>query len=200
MIEVPRSPSLASQTATVGVTPEDPALTGLLPMGMIVTIRGERPADELGAGDIVVVLARAGYSPVQRVLETMVDLGRRPDAAPVLIAEGAFDRFSPNRRTVLAPQCLIGVDDWLVPAAALVNGRSIRRLPAAGYVQYLQFEMGQHDILIADGLRIASLRRGMKPCRPLLTDGARLDTIRARIAGRIPALEAAGMLPDIDFR
>ncbi len=125
----------------------------------------------------------------------MVDLARRPDAAPVLVIKGAFDRFAPNRTTILAPQCLIGFDGWLVPAAALVNGRSIRQLPAAGYVRYLQFEMGQHDMFVADGLRIASLSPGMTLCRPEMTDRAELDRLRMRIIERIPTLEASGLLP-----
>lgn len=174
---------------------EDAALAGLLPTSMVVTIRGERPADELEAGEIVIVLARAGYGPVQRVIETIVDLGRRPDAAPVLITEGALDRFSPNRTTVLAPQSLIGLDDWLIPAAALVNGRSIRRLPASGFVRYVQLEMGQHDMVVADGVRVASLRRAEEPCRPLLAEGPALEALRERILQRIPSLEAAGLLP-----
>jgi hypothetical protein len=195
MNEGPTSPSASRLWAEAPPFPEDPALTGLLPTNRIVTIRGERPADEVEAGDIVVVLARAGYGPVQRVYECMVDLARRPDAAPVLIVEGAFDRFSPSRTTVVAPQGLIGIDDWLVPAAALVNGHTVRQLPALGYVRYLQFEMGQHDMLVADGLRVASLRQGSASCRPILAQGAALEALRDRIEARIPALDAAGLLP-----
>ena len=187
-------PPCTRKPATAESPLEDLALTGLLPVGMIVTIRGELSADELEAGDIVMVLARPGYSPVQRVVETMVDLTRRPDAAPVLITEGAIDRLSPCRTTILGPQSLIGVDDRLVAVADLLNGRSIRRLPAAGYVRYLQFEMGQHEMLIADGLRVGSLSRGMALCWPQISDRADLDLLRARITDRIPALEAAGLL------
>ena len=175
--------------------PEDPALSGLLPTAMVVTIRGERQAEELEAGDIVVVLGRAGYSPVQRVVETAVDLTVRPDAAPVLIAAAAFDRFSPSRDTVIAPQTLVGVDDWLVPAAALANGRSIRILPLSGVVRYMQIEMGQHDMIVSDGLRTGTLARGTAYCRPLLSDPVTLDLLRTRLAQRIPALEQAGLLP-----
>ncbi|MEO3473403.1 Hint domain-containing protein [Roseomonas sp. CAU 1739] len=179
---------------------EDPALSGLLPTSMVVTVRGERQVDELEAGDIVVVLACAGYRPVQRVVETIVDLARRPDAAPVRIAEGAFDRFSPNRTTIIAPHTLVGVDDWLVPIVALVNGRSIRTVPMSGVVRYLQLEMGDHDMIVADGLRTGTLRRGTEPCRPLLTGGATLERLRARLADRIPALEEAGLLAQGDDR
>lgn len=195
MTEGGSPPPCARQPDPAGLPVEDLALTGVLPVGKVVTIRGEVPADEVEAGDIIIVLARAGYGPVQRVIETMVDLARRPDAAPVLVTEGAFDRFAPNRTTILAPQCLIGFEDWLVPAAALVNGRSIRQLPAAGYVRYLQFEMGQHDMFVVDGLRIASLSRGTALCRPEMTDRAELDRLCMRIVERIPTLEASGLLP-----
>lgn len=188
-------PPCTRQFAPSGRSPEDLALTGLLPVSKIVTIRGELPADEVEAGDIIIVMARVGYSPVQRVVETIVDLTRRPDAAPILISEGAFDRFSPSRTAILAPQSLIGVENWLVPASALVNDRSIRRLPASGYMRYLQFEMGHHDMFVADGLRIASLSRGMELCRPQLSGGILLDGLRSRIAERIPSLETSGRLP-----
>lgn len=191
-----RSPPFDRPGAEAGGMPsDDPALAGMTSTAMVVSIGGEIPADEVQAGDIVIVMARAGYAPVLRVVETMVDLRRRTDAAPVLITEGAFDRFSPNRNTVVAPQTLIGLEDWLVPASALVNGRSIRPLRARGYARYVQFEMGHHDMVIADGLRVATLRRGEMPCRRVLAGGAVLDALRAGIAARLPGLEAAGLLP-----
>ncbi len=195
MIDGRLMPPRARHWAEVAPWSEDPALTGLLPIGRVVTIEGERPADEIEAGDVVIVLARAGYIPVQRTVETIVDLARRPDAAPILIAEAAFDRFSPSRPTVVAPHCLIGIDQWLVPAAALVNGRSVRRLRAAGTIRYLQFEMGHHELLVADGLRVASLRRGAHPCRALLVEGVELEARRARFAERVPGLAARGLVP-----
>lgn len=188
-------PPCNRQSAPSGQPLEDLALTGLLPVSKVVTMRGELPAEEVEAGDIIIVMATVGYSPVQRAIETMVDLTRRPDAAPILIAGGAFDRFSPSRTTILAPQSLIGVENWLVPASTLVNDRSIRQLPATGYVRYLQFEMGHHDMFVADGLRVGSLSRGMKLCRPLLTNGILLDGLRTRIVERIPVSEASGRLP-----
>lgn len=188
------APACIRKPAPTEAWSEDLALTGLLPVGRIVTIRGELAADTVEAGDIVMVLVRPGYRPVQRVVEILVDLARRPDAAPVLMTKDAIDRFSPTRTTVLAPQCLVGLDDRLVPAADLVNGRSIRRLPAVGYIRYLQFEMEEHELLVADGLRVACLSRGMGLCRPLIAGGADLDQLRARIAERIPALEASGLL------
>jgi hypothetical protein len=193
-------PPCTRQQGPSGQSLEDLALTGLLPVGKVVTMRGELPAEKIEAGDIIVVMATIGYSPVQRAIETMVDLTRRPDAAPLLIVEGAFGRFSPNRTTILAPQSLIGVENWLVPASTLVNARSIRQLPAAGYIRYLQFEMGHHDMFVADGLRVGSLSRGMTLCRPLLTNGLLLDGLRTRIAERIPVLEASGRLPRGGFR
>lgn len=195
MTEACRPPSCPEESPSGERPCEDPALVGLLPSAMVVTIRGERAADEIEAGEIVVVLASAGYAPVQRVTESMVDLARRPEAAPVLVMKGAFDGFSPLRTTVLGPQCLIGLEDWLVPAATLVNGRSIRRLPGQGLVRYVQIEMGRHDMVVADGVRVGSLCRGTAPCRPLLREGLALEVLRGRLRARIPLLEASGLLP-----
>lgn len=173
---------------------ENPGLFGLLPSVRVVTIRGERLADELEAGDIVAVMAHAGYAPVQRVMETVVDLSRYPDAAPVLFSEWAMDDSAPLRPTAVAPRSLIGLYGALVPAEALVNGRSVRRAPARGVMRYVQLELGEHDMVIADGLRVASLRRGEAPCWPILGPGAALDALRRQAEARIPALEAAGRL------
>lgn len=186
MNSLPTSPGLPS---------DDPALSGLAPTAKVVSIGGEVAADAVEAGDVVIVMARPGYGPVLRVVDTTVDLGLRPDAAPVLITEGAIDRFSPSRCTVVAPHTLIGLDDWLVPAAALVNGRSITRQWAAGRTRYVQFEMEQHDMVVADGLRIATLRQGQGLCRRLLAEGPALEALRDQVLRRLPALEAAGLLP-----
>lgn len=174
---------------------ENPALVGLLPSVRVVTIRGERLADELEAGDIVAVMAQAGYAPVQRVMETVVDLARHPEAAPVLFGEWALDDCAPLRPTAVAPQSLIGLHGRLVPAEALVNGRSIRRAPAQGVMRYIQLELGEHEMVIADGLRVASLRCGAAACWPVLGPGPALDALRQRAEARIAALEGAGRLP-----
>lgn len=173
---------------------ENPEMVGLLPSVRVVTIRGERLADELEAGDIVAVMAQAGYAPVQRVMETVVDLARHPEASPVLFSEWAMDDCAPLRPTAVAPGSLIGLYGTLVPAEALVNGRSVRRAPARGVMRYVQLELGEHDMVIADGLRVASLRRGEAPCWPILGPGAALDALRHQIEGRIPSLEATGRL------
>jgi hypothetical protein len=174
---------------------EDLALVGLLPSVRVVTIRGERPADELEAGDIVAVMAQGGYAPVQRVMETVVDLSRHPEAAPVLFAAWALEDHAPLRPTAVPPRSLVGLGGRLVPAEALVNGRSIRRAPARGVMRYVQLELGEHDLVIADGLRVASLRRGEAPCWPLLGPCAAREAMRRAAAERIPRLEAAGFLP-----
>ena len=164
----------------------------MCPAGMVVTIDGERAIDAIFPGDIILVLGRIGYSPVQRVNEVSVDLSVRPDAAPILIRRGALDARSPLRDTMLAPRSLVGLDDRLIPAEALVNGRSIARSPGSGLIRYLQIEMLVHEMVILDGIRVATEPGGDSPCRPLVGPGVELDRIRARIEARIGQSDAPG--------
>ena len=172
-------------------------LSGVAPFSMIVTNAGERAADSIEAGESVITLARAGFGTVARILDVTVDLRQRPDAAAVLVAKDALHDGSPLRPLVVGPEALIGLDDWLVPAAALVNGRSITRMPADGsvrYVQYVQVELGEHEMVICDGVRVGTVLRGGDTCRPLLRGGPVLEALRGRIRGRISGLEEAGLI------
>ncbi|WP_198372218.1 Hint domain-containing protein [Roseomonas rosulenta] len=174
--------------------PDVCAFTGLIPSCMAVTIEGERRLDKIYPGDILLVLGRIGYSPVQRVTEVGIDLSLRPEARPLLIRTGALDARSPIRDTVVAPQSLLCLDEVLVPAAALVNGRSILPAPVSGQVRYLHVEMCVHEMIIVDGIRVATEPAGDGLCRPLLEAPEALDRIRAYIAARIDRPEAPGSL------
>ncbi len=99
--------------------------------------------------------------------EIVVDLVRHPEAAPVLILEGALAEHSPARTAELAPDTLLDFRDALIPARALVNGVSVVRLGAVGRVRYLQLETSEHEINVVDGMRVASLLTSTAPCRPV---------------------------------
>jgi hypothetical protein len=167
---------------------------GIFPSGMVVTIEGERSIDSIYPGDILMTMGHIGYSPVQRVTEVTFDTAQRPDATPILVRAGALDLRSPLRDTILAPQTLLGIDERLVRVGALVNGRSIAPAHKAGRIRYLRIEMLVHEMVIIDGVRVATQACGGALCRPLLEAGPMLDAIRARIAERIdrPGAPAAG--------
>jgi hypothetical protein len=165
-------------------------IEGIFPSGMVVTIEGERAIDAIYPGDILLTLGHIGYSPVQRVTEVTFDVSQRPAATPILLRAGALDLRSPLRDTILAPRTLLGIDDRLVPVEALVNGRSIAPAPEAGRIRYLRIEMLVHEMVIIDGVRVATQPCGAALCRPLLESGPMLDAIRARIAARIGRPEA----------
>jgi len=167
-------------------------MIGIFPSGMVVTIEGERPIDTIYPGDILLILGNIGYSPVQRVTEIAVDVSRQAGATPILIRAGALDLRSPIRDTILAPRTLVGIDDRLIPVASLVNGRSIAPAPETGRVRYLQLEMLVHEMVIVDGVRVATQPCGQGLCRPLLDPGPALDGIRAGIAARIDRPRQAG--------
>ncbi|MEO0999057.1 MAG: Hint domain-containing protein, partial [Pseudomonadota bacterium] len=70
---------------------------------------------------------------------------------------------SPQHRILLSgPACelLHGARDLLVPAKALLNGRTIALEPAGKGVEYVHFFFDQHEIVHVDGLESESLYPG----------------------------------------
>jgi hypothetical protein len=130
----------------------------------IATPAGDRPVGLIGPGDLVLT-ADHGAQPV-------IWAGRRRvpglDAcAPVLIAAGALGttrdlRVSPQHRMLVTgwrAEVLFGLDEVLVPAVALVNGRTIRRAPCAA-VTYVHLLLPGHEVLFAEGAPAESLFPG----------------------------------------
>jgi hypothetical protein len=184
--------------------------TRLLGEGGEVAVEALRPGERL-----VGVLGRR-LRPVRWVGWTEVDLDRHPRAegvAPILVAAGAVAPGVPYRDLVLSPDHALYLDGALVPVQFLVNGASIRRLPASGRVRYFHVELDAHDVVLAEGVAAESYldtgNRGMfrnaggvvelrpefalaawseRGCAPLLQGGAQLDGLHRRLLGRAAAL------------
>ena len=128
------------------------------------------------------------------------------DLLPVVFLAGALAPGVPARDLAVSPRHAMCLDAVLVPAALLVNGRSIRRATPQD-VTYFHVELETHDILLAEGAPSESFvdcdSRGMfqnarefdalypaglgKPwefCAPRVESGVVLETIRRRLAAR----------------
>ncbi len=134
---------------------------------LLVTLRGEVPAESVRPGDLILTLSGEGapLKPVAWVGQVEVDLDTHPEpmaVRPVRIAAGAIEPGMPIRDLVVSPDHGISLEDdrgrrVLVPAHFLVNGATITRAPAEGRVTYVHVAVEGHEILMADGMAAESL-------------------------------------------
>jgi hypothetical protein len=141
----------------------------------IATENGPVAAEELRGGEII-----AGGGRVASVSLRIMDaaaLARDADARPVRIAAGAFADGVPAHAVSVAPAQLLLVDGDAVPAAALVNGASVARMPAEPAVTYVELRLDGPGCFIAGGIACDGF--GLRPA-----GAAAIARIRAVIDAR----------------
>jgi hypothetical protein len=120
----------------------------------IRTARGEVAVEALCVGDLVAT-EFSGLVPVRWLGTRAIDCRRHKlpaNAWPVRVREGAFDGNAPARDVFLSPDHAVFIDDVLIPVRYLVNGRTIAQ-ERCDTVTYWHVELGQHDVIFAEGLR-----------------------------------------------
>ena len=131
---------------------------------LIDTLGGQKPIEQLKAGDLVRTLDH-GYQPIRWIgRNTVVGVGA---AAPVRIAAGTlenrFDCFvSPNHRVLVrgsVPELLFGEEEVLVTAKHLIDGTTITQTPRP-LVEYVHFALDQHQVIFANGMPSETLLPG----------------------------------------
>ncbi|GGC79363.1 Hint domain-containing protein [Chelatococcus reniformis] len=120
---------------------------------MIACPDGERPIEDLRAGDMV--LSASGMpKPIRWIgRQTVASLFADPlRSSPVCVTAGALAPQIPTRDLYVSPDHALLVDGVLVQAAALVNGLTIRRLdkPPALFTLY-HIELEDHALILAEG-------------------------------------------------
>ncbi|MHB1305406.1 MAG: Hint domain-containing protein, partial [Acidiphilium sp.] len=139
--------------------------------------------------------------------------GQNPETVwPVRIAKGAIAEGLPERPLYLSPDHALYLDGHLIPAKALVNGRSIVQ-ERRRHITYYHIELETHDVLLAESLpvesyhetgnrnffengggvivlhpNIAQALREAKGCAPFAERGPVVTAVRDRINRRLPAL------------
>jgi glycosyltransferase involved in cell wall biosynthesis len=117
----------------------------------IRTPAGDVPVEALNIGDLVTTAARTA-KPIKWIGRRCykAPLPPNPDIVPVCIAPGALADGLPDRDLFLSPLHALLIDDVLVPAGALVNGKSIRHCPELNQISYYHIETEAHDLVIAN--------------------------------------------------
>src|SRR4029077_9499561 len=72
--------------------------------------------------------------------------------APIRIERDAFADGIPHRDLLFSPDHAIFVNGMLICARQLVNGTTIRQDRDSSAVHYYHVELGEHSILLAEGL------------------------------------------------
>jgi hypothetical protein len=162
-------------------------ISGLVAGTQVATPGGAVPVETLRPGDMV--LTRAGpparVTRIARRAMAAETLAQVPVARAVRLRANALGHLLPRRTLLLAPGQMVMVRDVAAPAAALVNGISIRRSAAAAGLVYIGVRL---DTPLA--IRGAILAEGLACATTLLCcDSDAVLTLRAGLA------ELAGLLP-----
>ena len=184
----------------------------------IRTARGEVAVEHLVAGDLAVTSSGA-HRPIRWIGSRQTHCRRHPrphEAMPVRVAAHAFAPNRPARDLLVSPGhslCVNIVDEVLIPAMALINGRTIIQEDVDS-VTYWHVELEDgHDILLAENMPAESYldmgNRGFfaesgvvdldaSPdarvathadfCRPFHAEGAVVEVVRAQLAARATRL------------
>ncbi len=164
----------------------------------IRTPGGERLVETLTAGDLIETIDD-GPQPLLRNMTTVVTTARltnRPELRPVHFAKGAVGnahamRLSPQHRVLIQgwrAELLYGESEVLVPAKALINGRTVQVLEQVRPVQYHHLLFDRHQLLVSDGAITESLFPGGRIAR-----GAELHGLRELAALFGPELRGSEM-------
>jgi hypothetical protein len=174
---------------------------------MIATPSGDRPVQELVAGDLV--LTQHGTArPIAWVGtgRVVARRGQRDAATPVIVRKGALADNVPHHDLRVTKGHSFYLDGALIPVEFLVNHRSIMWDDRAQEVEIFHIELETHDVLLANGAPAESYRDdgnrwlfgnangswGLSPqvpCAPVRTGGPVVDEVWRRL------LERAGPRP-----
>ncbi len=178
----------------------------------ILTRRGAVPVELLRVGDRVVTARDGGrLAPVTWIGHRRLTPARHPrpwDVNPIRVRADAIGPGRPSHDLLLSPDHALFLDGMLVRARDLLNGATIVQ-EAVADITYWHVELDRHDVLLAEGVPAESfLDTGNRAafenggatimahpdfsrsvwetaaCAPLVWEGARLDSARAKLAAR----------------
>lgn len=177
------------------------------------TDNGWVPIEDLRVGDILETRLPGTPSPIIWLGSRRVDCSRHPRPNrvwPIRIAAHAFGKGRPVRDLLVSPNHALFLNQVLIPAYLLVNGRSIRQIPLDG-ITYWHVELARHSVVLAEGIAAESyldindrsqfnghggpvalhpdfavLTWEAVGCAPLVVTGPELDAARALLRDAAP--------------
>ena len=173
---------------------------------------GWRAVEDVQEGDLVVTKGGA-LKPIKWIGRRRINAQRHaaPETLwPIRITASAIADGVPSRDLFISPDHAIYLDGLLVPAKALVNGRSIVQVRRSHF-SYYHIELAEHAVIYAESLPVESYLdtgnrrffenaegpvalyptaeaqefREMQGCAPFAERGPAVSAIRARIIGRL---------------
>ncbi|WP_309681547.1 Hint domain-containing protein [Asaia bogorensis] len=129
---------------------------------MIATPDGARPVQDLVAGDLIVTLEgghRVARPIMRMVSQQQIVSPTLPDdlaGYAVCVARNALADNQPCKDMYLTSEHCLHLDGGLVPVRMLVNGQSVRYDRERLEYTYYHIDMGEHYIILADGVEVES--------------------------------------------
>lgn len=179
----------------------------------ILTARGEIAVESLAVGETVIT-HDGRLAPIVWIGHRRLDASRHPrpeQIRPIRFEAGAIADHIPARDLYVSPDHALYLDGMLVPAKALVNGRSIAQVERDA-IEYYHIELPSHDILLAEALPVESFldtgnraffagqrddaiilhpnmmqsEREARSCAPFTESGPAIVALRRRLLARLP--------------
>ena len=172
----------------------------------ILTGRGEVAIEDLQIGERVMTRSGA-LRPIRWIgwrRYANAIIARNRNVQPIRFEAGALGGGLPRRDLWVSPEHAMYLDGMLIPASALVNGRSIVQETDLAEITYLHLELDSHDVIIAEGAMSESfvdddsralfdnaadyaklypeaVSQPARFCAPRVEDGAALEAMRSRL-------------------
>jgi Ca2+-binding RTX toxin-like protein len=180
----------------------------------ILTPDGEIAVEQLSIGDRVITRDGSAKA-IKWIGHRAYKLPFTADPAairPIRFAAGCLADGTPKRDLFVSPEHAMLIDGLLIPAALLLNGRTITQPEPPADIHYIHIELAAHDAVLAEGAWSETFidddsrllfqnaadyerhypdapRQRALFCAPRITEGYQLDAIRQRLG------EHAGTLP-----
>ncbi|OIQ75102.1 hypothetical protein GALL_432310 [mine drainage metagenome] len=142
------------------------------PGTLIATPKGERPVEDLKAGDRIITRDN-GIQEIRWVGKKAMDwkaLAANPHLKPILIQKGALGNglpesdmlVSPNHRVLVANErtaLYFDEHEVLVAAKHLINNRGVHEVASIG-TAYIHFMFDHHEVVLSNGAWTESFQPG----------------------------------------
>lgn len=154
---------------------------------LINTPDGPVPVETLDVGDAVLTKDRGPQAVrwIGRRCVSEAELTADPSLRPVMLAKDALGPDQPSRDLGVSPQHRVLIANWqaelhfgeaevLVPAKALVNGKSVRVDHSQTPIEYFHLLFDRHEVMFTEGLPTESFHPNDYSLREL-GDAARVE-------------------------